>query len=55
MKNIWQNIIALILFIIFLAMVILGQKDVGYTGLGIQALGLVGLLSLLYVYNRKHS
>ncbi len=46
-------LINVVLFICFMAMVILGQRNVGGTGLAIQVVGLTGLLVLLYFYNRK--
>ncbi len=55
MENNWiKTIIMIILFFVFLSMVILGQKNLSLTGLGIQVVGLAGLLVLLYIYNRKY-
>ncbi|MHC5250127.1 DUF6903 family protein [Enterococcus sp. HY326] len=49
-----KTIIKVILFFVFLAMMIMGQKHVGYPGLGVMMLGLIGLLGLLWDYNRKY-
>lgn len=46
--------IKVILFFVFMAMMILGQKHIGYAGLGVMMLGLIGLLGLLWDYNRKY-
>lgn len=35
-------------------LVILGQKNVGYQGLGTMLAGLTGILILLYLYNRNY-
>lgn len=37
-----------------LALVIIGQRNVSASGLGLQLLGLAGILVLLYLYNRKY-
>ncbi len=53
-SKILKNIIAAIAFVVFLGMVIYGQKTVGVGYLAIQLVGLSGLLFLLYLYNRKY-
>lgn len=45
------NIIA---FIVFLAMIIIGQKHIGIAGLCVMLVGLTGLLTQLFLYNRKN-
>ncbi|WP_164704126.1 DUF6903 family protein [Clostridium isatidis] len=45
------NIIA---FIIFLGMIIIGQKHIGIQGLCVMLAGLTGLLTQLFLYNRKN-
>ena len=47
-------ILKLILFIVFLTMIIKGQKTVGYKNLAQMLIGLAGLLVLLYSYNKKY-
>ena len=47
-------ILKLVVFIICLALIIIGQKTVGKPELGMMLLGLGGLLGLLYDYNRKY-
>jgi hypothetical protein len=47
-------ILKLVVFIICLALIIIGQKTVGKLELGMMLLGLGGLLGLLYDYNRKY-
>ncbi len=47
-------ILKLILFVVFLTMIITGQKTVGYKNLVQMLIGLAGLLVLLYSYNKKY-
>lgn len=42
-----------ILFLLFLSLVIFGQKKIGYGGTALMITGLAGLLALLWQYNRK--
>lgn len=53
MNNI-SKIIKIILFFVFIGLVIYGQKTVGKMYLGMELLGLAGLLGLLWDYNRKY-
>lgn len=43
-----------ILFILFFLCVLLGQKSVGFAGLGVMMIGIAGLLGLLWDYNRHY-
>ncbi len=54
MNTLTKGIIAGLGFIISLSLVIIGQKNVSYTGLAMELIGLAGLLILLYIYNRKY-
>ena len=49
-----KNVMAVICFIVSFALVFIGQRNVGYQGLAMEMIGLVGLLILLYLYNRKY-
>lgn len=49
-----KNIIMGIIFVIALALVFIGQKHIGYAGLGVQLIGLFGLIGLLYTYNKRY-
>lgn len=49
-----KNIVMGILFFVFLAMIIIAQRSVSVTNLGIELVGLAGLLTLLYIYNKKY-
>ena len=51
-RKIIKVAIAGILFVLFMGLVIVGQKTVGLPHLGLMLLGLSGLLLLLYLYNR---
>lgn len=43
------------LFVLSVALVIIGQANRGMIWLGVMFLGLTGLLVLLYLYNRKYT
>ena len=53
-RNMIKNIAMAVLFFVFLGMIIVAQKTVSLANLGVELLGLAGLLTLLYVYNRKY-
>ena len=49
-------IAGIILIILCVALVIIGRRQTGqWSGLGIQMIGLAGILALLYVYNKPYS
>lgn len=52
-KSILTTVLAVVFFIVCVALVVIGQRDVGPHGLLIMLLGLAGLILLLYLYNRK--
>ena len=54
MSNVIRNIILLIIFVVCIALIIIGQKNIGASGLVMELVGLAGLLALLYLYNRKN-
>lgn len=43
-----------VVFVICLALVIIGQKNISVTGLVMELIGLVGLLTILFCYNRRY-
>jgi hypothetical protein len=45
------NIVA---FVVFLSMIIIGQKNIGIPGLCTMLVGLIGLLTQLFLYNKKN-
>ena len=47
-------VINVVAFIVFLTMIILGQKDIGIKGLAVMLIGLTGLLTQLFLYNRRN-
>lgn len=53
-ENKGMNIIMTVLFFVFLGMIIWAQKTVSVRNLMIEIVGLTGLLTLLFLYNRKH-
>ncbi|MBL4954664.1 hypothetical protein RCG24_18740 [Neobacillus sp. OS1-32] len=55
MKDKILVVIKLVVFVLSLALIIIGQKTVGKPELGLMLLGLSGLLGLLYDYNRKYA
>lgn len=48
-----KNILKIIIFIVSIFLVIYGQRTVGKMYLLIQLVGLAGLITLLWDYNRK--
>ena len=44
----------IIVFIVCLALIIIGQKNISASGLVMELIGLVGLLTLLFIYNRRY-
>ena len=54
MSNVVKNIILLVIFVVCIALIIIGQKNISVTGLVMELIGLAGLLVLLYLYNRKY-
>ena len=52
-ENKGMNIIMIVLFFVFLGMIIWAQKTVSVRNLMIEIVGLTGLLTLLFLYNRK--
>lgn len=49
-----MNIVMIILFFVFLGLIIWAQKTVSVRNLMIEIDGLTGLLTLLFLYNKKH-
>lgn len=42
-----------VLFVFFVALVIKGHEIVSWAGLGLMGLGVIGILCLIWSYNRK--
>ena len=49
-----RNIIMCVAFVIFLTLIIIGQKHISVSGLAMEVIGLIGLLTLLFVYNHRY-
>src|SRR5699024_12520309 len=54
MSKVIKNVVLLAVFIICLALIIIGQKNISVTGLCMELIGLAGLLVLLFLYNGKY-
>lgn len=52
--NIVRNIIMSVISVICLGLIIFGQRTVGVGYLALEFVGLIGLLVLLFIYNRKY-
>ena len=48
------GLICLIVFIVCVALIVVGQRNVGPTGLMTMIVGLLGILGLMYMYNKKY-
>lgn len=55
MKDSFGTIVIIVLFIVFVALVIVGQRTIDRNYLFIQLLGLLGILGVLWKYNRKYT
>lgn len=53
MKWLKSAVIAAI-FVLCIVLIVVGQKHIGVFGLLVMIAGLVGILALLYMYNRKY-
>lgn len=53
MRDNMKNILLMSIFIVSMALIFIGQKNVGYQGLAMEVIGLAGLLTDLYMYNKK--
>ena len=53
-KKIITAIVILIIFIVCRALVIVGQRNIGLSGLLTMLAGLAGLVFLLWLYNRQY-
>ncbi len=47
------RLLSVAVFIVGVALVMIGQRMIGPAGLSIMLVGLAGILLLLYLYNRK--
>ncbi|MCI8592876.1 MAG: hypothetical protein HFI88_11155 [Lachnospiraceae bacterium] len=53
-KKIVTAIVVLIVFVVCVALVVIGQRNIGASGLMIQLVGVAGLVVLLWLYNRQY-
>lgn len=53
-SNVLKVILKCLLLCVFVGLIIIGQKNIGYAGLGTMMIGLIGILGLLFLYNNKH-
>jgi len=53
-KKIVTAIVVLIVFVVCVALVVIGQRYIGASGLMIQLVGVAGLVVLLWLYNRQY-
>ena len=53
-KKVIVGILVAIIFCVCIALVVIGQRNVGLQGLIIELIGLAGLVALLWLYNRQY-
>lgn len=53
-KKVVIGIIVAIIFVVCVALVVIGQKSIGPKGLGTMLVGLAGLVTLLGLYNKQY-
>ena len=46
--------IMIAIFVISIILTIVGQRHIGYAGLTLEAVGVAGVLTVLYLYNRAY-
>lgn len=54
MKKTLGILLKVVIFVGSVALVIIGQRHIGFQGLGLMFIGLIGILGLLFSYNKKH-
>lgn len=54
MSSTMKNIIMGIVAIVCLALIVIGQKNISSSGLMMELVGLIGLLTILFLYNRRY-
>lgn len=52
--KLFVGVLCFIVFVISLGLIVVGQRNIGPAGLGTMMVGLVGLVGLLWFYNRKY-
>ena len=53
-KKIVTAVVVLSVFVVCVALVVIGQRNIGATGLLVQLIGVAGLIILLWLYNRQY-
>ncbi len=53
-KKLVTAVVVLIVFVVCVALVVIGQRNIGATGLLTQLIGVAGLIILLWIYNRQY-
>lgn len=53
-KRILIGIIVAVIFVVCVALIVIGQRNVGPQGLLMMLVGLAGLIILLWLYNRQY-
>lgn len=49
-----MRLLYVLIFIASMALIVTGQRNIGPSGLGSMVTGLMGILVLIYLYNRKY-
>lgn len=53
-KKVLAGIVIFIVFAACMALIVIGQRNIGPAGLGTMLIGLAGLIFLLWLYNRQY-
>ena len=54
LKKVLIGVLVALVFCACIVLVIVGQRHIGLAGLGLELLGLAGLIFLLWLYNRQY-
>lgn len=46
--------IEVVVFVGFMALTVIGQRDLSWKGLGLECIGLAGVVGVLWFYNHTH-
>ncbi len=49
-----KSIIMIVVFVVCVALIIIGQRNISAQGLAMELAGVAGLLTLLFVYNHQY-
>lgn len=49
-----ENLVLAVIFVVSVLVIFWGQRNIGYVGLAVEFAGLIGLVLVLFMYNRRY-